>query len=67
MFRIPSSILDKLYSLDPDSSVVCSSRYEYKLYLDVLVIGDCCYDVVQRKSLSDPTDIKQRLIRSLIL
>lgn len=62
-FRIPSKVLAQLYDeLDGDTSVVCTSRYEYKLFLDVFCIDDLYYDVVQRKSFSDQGDVRRRLV-----
>lgn len=66
MFKIPSAVLTQLYEMDFDNAIVTTSRWEYSLYCDVFVIGDICYDIVQRKSLSDPSDVQQRLLQHVM-
>lgn len=63
MFRIPSDVLSKLYEMDVDEASICTSRWEYTLFLNVYSVGSVSYDVVQRKSLFDSFNVDQRLIK----
>lgn len=62
MFRIPTIYLKALYSCDPSNAVVCSARYEYSLHCNVFSLDGMRFDVIQRRSLSDPSDCQQRLV-----